>query len=83
MLSFINERRRRSDTLEQQQQRKESERVSERESERGKYPLSEREFRERERERALFNGESTFVLPNKRGQNTRDKMPKNQTERGE
>lgn len=51
----------------QQQQRKESERVSERASERGKYPLSEREFRERERERALFNGESTFVLPNKRG----------------
>ena len=46
----------------QQQQQKESERASER----GKYPLSEREFRARERER-FFNGESTFVLPKQKG----------------
>ena len=85
MLSFIDERRRRRRTTLSRTTTTTTTTKGEREKAWEEVPAEraskrERESLEREKERErFFNGESTFA--NKRGQNTRDKMPKNQTER--
>ena len=89
MLSFIDERRRRrrrrttlsrtttTTTTKGERERAWEEVPAERASKRERESLE----REKERER-FFNGESRLLCyQNKRGQNTRDKMPKHQTER--